>query len=215
LLQAALVTRDAEIGKVAKHLELDVRVVAAYAVLHFHLRACRRGSYNPDIQRRIEACNRDSKNGGIIPDCGLAAVVAAAPRITLDDLWHLLGFRVVNYHPVEAANRLLMLLFRVTRGGQVQSGGIKKARNGSGIHPGKAQVETAVRRATEKINVYDLDPSSLDHPAFTSSMLKDLAKAKKRSERLRYILMMVGSGSLTEREAELKWEQMKRRNTTP
>lgn len=215
LLQAALVTRDAEIGEVAAPLGLDVRVVVAYAVLYFHLRACRRGSYNPDIQRRIEACNQNSRNGGIIPDSGLEAVVAAAPRITLDDLWHLLGFRVVNYHPVDAANRLLKLLLRVTRGGQVQSGGIKKARNSSGIHPGKAQVETAVRRATEKINVYDLDPSSLDNPAFTSSMLLGLAKAKKRSKYETYILMLMDSGSLTKEEAELRWEQTKRKNTTP
>ena len=67
LLQAALMTRDAEIGNVAEWLGLDPRVVDAYAMLFFNLPARRSDTcYRSGIEARIKD-DRNPLDGGRLP----------------------------------------------------------------------------------------------------------------------------------------------------
>lgn len=169
LLQSALVTCDAEIGGVADFLGLDARVVDAYAVLFFNLPARRQdSSFIQNIESRIRAGLDPLDGGSVPPDRGLAEEMKAVPGITLDDLRRLLGFRAADSRAVDAADRLLGLLDRVSRRGQNQ---------GAGRSVGKVPLESAVRLATRRINAHELGPASslsgaLSHPAFTRALEK-------------------------------------------
>jgi hypothetical protein len=204
LLQAALVTRDAEIGEVAKWLGLDARVVDAYVTLFFNP-SVRRG---PASDHRAIACRiqsgRDSPDGGSTSaGHGLAEVMEAAPGITLDDFRRLLGFHAVDSSEVNAADRLLELLCRVPRGGPNQDA----ARNQ------KRRIEIAVRLAAERVNASGLGlASALANISSVPDLKRAQQKASKQSDydmRVRTLMTVKG---LTREEAELMYEQQKRKN---
>jgi len=205
LLQAALVTRDAEIGDVADFLGLDKPVVDAYAALFFNLPARRReSSFLHNIEALIQA-GLDPLDGGVLPaGRGLAAEMRAVAGISLDDLRRLLGFRAADSRAVDAANRLLELLVRVARGGGRPGEG-----RGSGS-PGKARLESAIRLAAERINSDELGMASSMMDAFASpDFQRAYRKALKANQRQVSIMTAMDEGQTAE-EAELNFQQMKR-----
>lgn len=206
LLQAALVTRDTEIGVVADFLGLDKPVVDAYAALFFNLPARRwESSFLLNVEARIQA-GRDPLDGGELPPGrGLADEMRAVAGISLDDLRHLLGFRAADSRAVDAADRLLELLVRVARrGGRPGEGRGSRS-------PGKARLESAIRLAAERINVFDFSPLSGLADVMNGPDFQDpYRKAVKASQWQVYILTSMDAG-LTEEEAQLSWERNKGR----
>jgi hypothetical protein len=117
LLQAALLTRDAEMGGVAAFLALDPRVVAAYATLFFNVPG-RNGDdgFRQDAIRNF-ASDFDRVQGvALRPGEGLAKPLLKAPEVTLDQLQWLLGFRSPDEQPADAARRLLRYLSALAPG---------------------------------------------------------------------------------------------------
>jgi len=111
LLQAALLTREAELGEVAGLLALDSRVVAAYATLFFNLpgrvgedRFKQRAAklFAADCDRFMTAAARSGQ--------GLAQPLRRAPGLALDPLERLLGFLPPFTNPADAARMLLRCL---------------------------------------------------------------------------------------------------------
>lgn len=211
LLQAALMTRDAEIGNVAQWLGLDPRVVDAYAMLFFNLPARR---WDPRYRSRIEAWIKDGRNpldgGNLPPGRGLTDEMRAAANITLDDLRRLLGFHAVDDRAVDAADRLLELLCRVAQRGQIQGEGRHQkwgTGSGSPSHQlGKTQFQNAVKLAAERINAADLGRASILQDAGVD-VQREWKKAARESQREVAKLIMEDEGFALEVAPPQGWDE--------
>jgi hypothetical protein len=118
LLQAALLTREAEIGEVAAFLSLDPRGVAAYATLFFNVpgRVDEEEGFKQLVTRRYASdCDRSGGDPARSRQ-GLAEPLRRAPQLTLEQLQWLLGFKAPCEEPAAAARMLLRYLSELAPG---------------------------------------------------------------------------------------------------